>query len=126
MNTAGNGDDAELEAWLRQPLPDLPAAGFAQRVLAALPPPRNRYYNWRGIAFVTFAGLAGTAIAWSKIATASASDLAAHWATSVENLQNGIQHFAGPEPSAALGLAVLVTICSLLVSVYPNRRRRWF
>lgn len=106
-----NNDDTLLEARLRRDLPPLPDEGFANRVLAALPPPVRQRRPRSRLVFVLAGALAGTAWALAAGAGRPGPDLDA--------TATALTHALTPLADPMLLLALAVAGLSL---VYAFRR----
>jgi hypothetical protein len=121
-SSSASGDDARLEAFLRQPLPELPDDGFSRRVLAALPERRSPYARNRALACC--AGLiVGSAWAWRQIAlTGGMTDLTGEFEKAAHATSAAFNHFATPQTTEGLWIATAVTSATLLFAFRQNLR----
>lgn len=114
-------DEAALETWLRTSatLPALPDNGFSTRVLTALPPAKQTRFPARLLA--CFAGaFAGMIVAaWPLLA---ADNRLENMASLEFELRRALELMSTP----AMGLAIGVTVCSLLYVFWQDLRRLAF
>ncbi len=120
LKSSPSPDDAPLEAWLRThaALPPLPDAGFAQRVLTALPAPPRRAGNAPRLIVIGLGAMAGLAFAaWPFLAGAS---IELHLPALDPETATALAQLTDPKLHAALG----VTVLTLAFVFWSDLRRR--
>jgi hypothetical protein len=111
-------DDRRVDAWLRQPPPELPDAGFSARVLAALPPQKTAtpWVPSRTL-LCTLALMAGMALAFSRGISSSGT------ATNPEQWREISANLAPLLTNPWLGLSLAITAASLFMAFGRGGRR---
>jgi hypothetical protein len=114
LNSAPDRDEAQLEAWLRQPTAPLPDDGFSNRVLAALPPPTPARARWLRPAFCVAGAIVG-----AIVGRTSDSGIET-WA----QIQTALEPLRGALSDPAMLAAVTIAIVAALYALRPNALSR--
>src|SRR5688572_29920212 len=117
LNMNPDRNDAQIEAWLRQPDHALPDDGFSHRVLSALPPTRSAR-NWPRVGVCVCGALVGMVVA-------KRSAPAISWSETVASVQTAFEPLAllvtDPTRFAALSIAA---VC-VFYAVRTKSALRW-